>query len=110
MELIIKGRNAGKTTALIEKAANYNGYIVCLDESRAIHIITLAEKLGVKINHPLTALQFLGGNYHGPGVKRVFIDNADQLLQQICKVPIEAITLTQPKIKLKIINPNEDEM
>jgi hypothetical protein len=95
MELIIRGRGQGKTTELIKRCAEEGGYIVVQNQPEAYHISSLARDLGYNIPFPLTAHEFLTGAYYGAGVKKLWIDNADIILQRISTVPIEAITLTE---------------
>ncbi len=94
MEIVVSGKQSGKTYNLIKACAEKGGYIVCLDHKQAYSIAERAREMGLDIPFPLTADEFLAGAYHPPGVQRLFIDNADMLLQSMASVPIEIITMT----------------
>jgi len=94
MEVIRKPIGAGKTTELIKMANGYNGYIVCRSKDAASYTFALARFLKCEINFPITYDEFLNGKYCGAGCKKFFIDDADELLFRISKIPIEAITIS----------------
>ncbi len=93
MEIIVGKRQSGKTTRLIRKAANFNGYLVVHNERMASDVAQIAAKMGIGINYPLTHAEFLKQNYHGCGVKHFYIDDAELLLERISLVPIKGITM-----------------
>lgn len=96
MKIICKPRRAGKTIELIKIAAEKQSYIVCLHRKECVRIADLARELGLKIQFPLTADEFIRKNYHACGIKGGFlIDNADMLLQSMTRVPIHAISVTE---------------
>jgi len=96
---IVGGRQSGRTTKLIELAAEAeaNGefcYIVCHSNSEAYRISRMAKQMEKAIQFPLTYDEFLQRQYHGAHIKKFFIDNADMLLQRLSPVvPIAAMTL-----------------
>ncbi len=94
MNIIMRPRNAGKTTELIKLSAQNGGYIVCNSHNEAWQIHELSRQMGLEIPFPLTYSEFLHGYYHPQGVKNLLIDNADYLINSLSKSPIEAITLT----------------
>lgn len=96
MRIISRPRGAGKTTDLIKRSAASWLYIVTLNHKEACRIRDQAEKMGLKIPYPLTAEEWRLGAYDGIGVRGLLLDNAEQLLQQISHVPVEAITMTGP--------------
>ncbi len=98
MELIIESQRGGKTTKLIDKSAETGAYIVCHNMQEADRVFSAALKMGKNIPHPISADEFLKGQYYAKGVKSLLIDNADLFIQSISKVPIDAISLTwRPK-------------
>lgn len=101
MKVIILPRRGGKTTKLISKADNYNGYIVCHNKLEAERIMSEAKKLNKKINWPLTYNDLLSGHYYKPGIKKFHIDNVGVFLQRITQVPIDTVTLDEELITRK---------
>ncbi len=94
MEIIIKPPGKGKTTDLINMCDGYKGYIVCHSMEAVEHVAKLAYDLGKEINWPMTFQEVLDGDFHAPGVKEIYIDNLDLCIQNISKVPIGAVTMT----------------
>lgn len=96
MEIIISGRQAGKTTALIRKCHETGGRIVCASMKRVRHIASLAEEMGLVIPHPITFGELIDGCViQGWGIPCFYIDDVDSLLRQLTRgVPIEALTIT----------------
>lgn len=102
VKVIIGGRGSGKTTNLIKMCAKKGGYIVCQHRREAHRIFWMAKDMEVDIPHPITYDEFLNGRYYGLGVRIVYIDNADMLVQAIALrggVEVNAITLTKAKDK-----------
>ena len=98
MKIIYRPRQTGKTYELIKQADNYNGYIVTMNRRSCENILGLAEKHNFKINFPLTLDEFLRGEFYPQGVKKVYFDNVDLILQNLAmrkNVLVEAITLTR---------------
>ena len=94
MKVIYKEPRTGKTTELIKMCATCGGYIVCKDEIEAKRIANQAKADNLKIPFPLTFYEFLNKSYHANGVKKVYIDNADMLIEYISRgIRVEAISL-----------------
>lgn len=94
MKKIYKEPRTGKTTELIKMCANLGGYIVCRDKIAAEQTAKMAKDLNFNIPYPMTFDELLSGKYHAKGVRRVYIDNADLLLQKLAKgIEVEAITM-----------------
>lgn len=92
MKKIYREPRTGKTTDLIEMCANLGGHIVCMDKIRAEQTFEMARDFGFNIPYPITFDEFLSGKYKG--VKKFYIDNADQLLKKLAKgVWVEAIVM-----------------
>lgn len=87
-------RQQGKTTQLIKIAAENGGYIVCRSKHECGRINDMAHAMGVRIAFPLTYQEFIEKRYHGKGISRFYIDDADVLLQSLTEVPIEVVTFT----------------
>lgn len=95
MEIIKLPRGAGKTWRLIKWSADSGAYIVCPDRKRARRIFSEAQKMCYNIPFPITATELFHHEYYAKGVKKVLIDDADDVLQMLCPdLIIEGITLT----------------
>jgi len=94
MEKIILKKGEGKTKELINRADNYNGYIVVMNLKEVGRVFKMAKDMEKEINQPITFDEFLESRYFGQGVKKFYIDQADVFLQSLCNVPIEAITMS----------------
>lgn len=94
MKIIFREPKTGKTAELIKRCANNGGYIVCVDERRAKYTADMAKNMGEKIPFPLTFDEFLKRRYYEKGVKQVYIDNADLLIERIASgIRIDAIVM-----------------
>lgn len=94
MKKIYKEPRTGKTTELIKMCANFGGYIVCRDRIAAEQTAKMAKDLNYNIPYPMTFEEFLSGRYHAEGVRKVYIDNADVLLNRLARgVEIAAIAM-----------------
>lgn len=89
-------RHAGKTTQLIRRAANANGYIVARDTSRVELIQRMARDLDVDIRAPMTFREFIEGSFYPPGCSPIWIDDVDELLRYLARgCEIGAVTRTK---------------
>ena len=93
-EIIVRGRQGGKTTELIRRAAETYGYIVCTDRRRARQIAEHAREMGLDIPFPLTADEWQKRAYHPPGVRGLLFDDLDRIIQGMTAVPVLAATWT----------------
>ncbi|MCM1224198.1 MAG: hypothetical protein NC548_58075 [Lachnospiraceae bacterium] len=94
MEIIYRKPKTGKTTELIKRCAEKGGYIVCQDMKRAKIIFKMAKEMNSNIPFPLTFHELLTGEYYGKGVRRIYIDNVEVLIQQIASgVEVDSIVL-----------------
>ena len=94
MKKILLPRQGGKTSQLIEMADNYNGYIICPSVERIRNVLEQADRMGKKINPPITFRGFMRGQYCKGLRAKIFIDDLDDVLSCIFEIPIEAITMT----------------
>jgi hypothetical protein len=100
MKVIATKRRKGKTIKTIEYAAKDGGYIVCKDQQEASRVFHFAKELGLDINFPLTFDEFLDKQFYARGIKSLYIDNLDLLIQYMSPhVPIKLVTLTDTKEK-----------
>jgi hypothetical protein len=93
-EIIVRGRQGGKTTELIRRSAESGCYIVCTDHRRAWQIKRQAEDLGLSIPFPLTTSEWQKRAYHPPGVRGLLFDDLDRIIQGMTTVPVLAATWT----------------
>lgn len=93
-EIIVRGRQGGKTTELIRRSAETGGYIVCTTRQRAWQIKQQAEDLGLYIPFPLTVAEWEKHAYHPPGVRGLLFDDLDRIIQAMSAVPVLAATWT----------------
>jgi hypothetical protein len=93
-EIIIRGRQGGKTSELIRRSAETGCYIVCTDRRRAWQIAEQARDIGLNIPFPLTAAEWQKHAYHPPGVRGLLFDDLDRIIQGMTAVPVLAATWT----------------
>jgi len=94
MEKIILERGQGKTTSLIKRSSESGEYIVCSTLDEASRISAEARSMGLDIPFPISYGEFISGQYSSRNINGFLVDNADQLIKVISRVPITAITIT----------------
>ncbi len=102
MKIIYKPSRCGKTTELIKLASKEKyGLIVChsRDEVNRVWYMALEMEKNKEIEFlppkPITFQEFLGRAYYGSKLEKIYIDNADMLLQSLTPLKIDTITLTE---------------
>jgi len=85
MNVFIGGRQSGKTTKAIEWAAENDATIVCHSKQSADYILHHAEKLGLKIQTPITFDELLGGRAVAGTNRPLIYDNVDMLLAYLAR-------------------------
>ena len=94
MNIELRSRRAGKTTAAIHKAAETKAYIIVPTEQDKRRIVLQAEDMGVNIRHPVTLHEFLNDRMRGSWVRNVVIDDADRFLETLFEgLKIEMATI-----------------
>lgn len=94
IEIIYKKPREGKTTELIKRCAENGGYIVSATQSRAQFVFRMARDLGYKIPYPLTFDELLDKQYYAKGVRKIYIDDAMDLIQKITSgLEVEAVAI-----------------
>lgn len=91
MEVVYKEKGNVKTHDLIKMSAEKGMPIVCLTKVEAMIIEKEAEKIGVKIEKPISSFELPTRNYRG----KVLVDNAEYVLAALIGNPVEAITITK---------------
>jgi len=95
MDVIVTGRQGGKTTQLIRRAAEQFAYIVCPDRTQAGRIARKARAMSLDIPQPITFDDFIQRRWHGRGIRAFMLDNLDACIQSMARgVPVTAVTLT----------------
>ena len=94
-DLIIGGRQSGKTTLLIDRAAKSGAQIIAADSRRAAFIEMFAKQYGTEIAKPISVTEFIrmqdGKQLQG----KILIDDADAVLERVfLPAQIEAISIT----------------
>lgn len=98
MEIIYREPRTVKTTELIKKCAEKGGYIVCPDNNRANMIAGMARNMNAKIPFPLTFHELVSKAYYTKGVRKIYIDNADELIRYI-SVGVEVDSIVMDKLE-----------
>jgi hypothetical protein len=94
-ELIVRGRQGGKTTDLIRRSAGTGAYIVAADQRHAEYIARQARDLGMRPPPRMTASEWLARSYYGPGVPGLLLDDLDRIIAAMSHVPVLAATWTE---------------
>jgi len=98
MEKIIKPRQTGKTTDLIEISEKTGSYILTADRNRAECVFRLAREQKRNIPYPVTLWEYQQSGFKGSFINHILIDDADAVLQELFKaVQVEALTMTGPE-------------
>ena len=93
-KVIAKGRGEGKTTELIKLSAETGKYILVANQQRAMNISDMAGKMGLYIPFPVTVQEALKYSFRGTFIKEILVDDAEDVLQSLFRVNINAITVT----------------
>lgn len=98
MKVIYQKPRSGKTTKLIQMSHDNWIYIVTVDEKRANNIAHMAYELKIDIPYPITLQEYLNTKMRGSHIKKVLIDDADDILKNIFNT-VEIDTITMSKIE-----------
>lgn len=96
MKLITGKKGSGKTTELITESAATGRTIVTQSDRSAKALFEAARAEGIRIPYPMTYDNFIAQNYDWrlPGL---LIDDLDDLLKRLSRVPVYAVTVTEGK-------------
>lgn len=98
MEKIIKPRQTGKTTDLIEISEKTGIYILTADRKRAECVFRLAQEQKRNIPFPVTLWEYQQNGFRGSFINHILIDDADAVLQELFgTIRIDALTMTGPE-------------
>jgi hypothetical protein len=95
MKIYEMPRGAGKTTKLIELAAERGGYIVCPTRRDVDRIMAMTREMKPFVAMPITMTEFLNRRYYARGIREFYMDDLDRCLHALTQVPVAAITLTK---------------
>lgn len=98
MDLAYGGRQSGKTTWLIKRAAENDGLIITSNPKKAKCIFDMARKLGLNIREPMSVYEYVklrGSFYKQRQCIPVMIDDAEECLASLLEPQwIDAMTVT----------------
>lgn len=96
-EIVIGGRQTGRTTRMIKKAAENNIYIVVANSVRAKIVNEMARSMGLSIPYPVTVWELKQKNLIGRRyIREVYIDDADAVLEEFIGIHVSYINLENP--------------
>jgi len=98
MKLLVGERRSGKTTELVKKSHKDWTYIVCLNRQRVEVIEEVARKLKLDIPYPITVHE-LPTQQHCHWIKKVLVDDMDEILESLISKPIDLATTSCEIIK-----------
>ena len=93
MELIIRDRQAGKTTELINISYSTKGVIICANNSSRRHILTMAKDMHKEVPEPITYQEFIQGDT-ALELGGILIDDCEHFLAYITKHKILAVSFS----------------
>lgn len=91
------GRGSGKTTRLIQMAHERNLYIICTNQQRVREIMVMAKAMQMSIPFPITVAEL---PLHGTYIKKVLVDNVEDVLEHWLDFQVEAFTSSRPLQRL----------
>jgi len=92
MKIICRPRQSWKTFDMIKLCEIMWYRILCVDEQRKKHIWELAHKMNIKIKPPITSKELDKLRWYRD--RKIIIDDADMLLQNMIDADIKAISVT----------------
>ena len=92
MELIIRERQSGKTTELINISFTTKGVIICCNQRAKQHILNMATKAHKEVPPPLTYQEFL--STPNVDIKSILIDDCEHFLEYITKTRVQAVSFS----------------
>lgn len=96
-EIVIGGRQTGRTTRMIKKAAENNIYIVVANPARAHIVAWMAREMGLSIPYPVTVWELQQKKLIGRrDIREVYIDDADAVLEEFIGTHVSYINLENP--------------
>jgi hypothetical protein len=101
--IIYGGRACGKTTALVKEAAATGAYIVCLTLQQVGNILRCARNLNLHILYPITADEFISGNFNTHMKTPFLIDNVEDIIMRLARgCNVNTMTTCLPVEKISI--------
>jgi hypothetical protein len=93
VEIFYAPRQSGKTHQCILEAHKTGAYIVCRRDAVDM-IAERAREMKLSIRFPLSYHEFLERRYYARGISSFIIDDAEEFLQCLTRVPISMITMS----------------
>lgn len=97
MDYILKSRARGKTYTLIQRSARTGETIICANRNMARYVNEKAKDLGMSIPEA-RPVEYLSDNNYDHSGEKILIDELEQVLKQVLKVDVSAITDTPDDI------------
>lgn len=95
MKKIIKPRQTGKTTELIEISEETGIYILTANRNRAECVFDMALEQHKNIPFPVTLWEYQQTGFRGSFINHILIDDAEAVLQEMFRtIQIDALTMT----------------
>jgi hypothetical protein len=104
MKIDMRPRMCGKSHDLILKSAAWNMPIVCPTHADVERLLATARNIGCHIPCPIDVSQCKVRPDYMRGIKGVLVDDADRILQELVRAPIEEATWTGvPAIEVRAV-------
>lgn len=100
MKIICKGRASGKTTQLLYTSDITRVPILVSTEREKLNLIDSSQKLGLNIPNPISVSDIRNSNIRGTDISKVYVDNAEYILQQLLNLEIGALTMSDEEEKV----------
>ena len=94
MRIELRNRQSGKTNDMLLRAHGTKNVIVCINFTEVKRLKMVAKELELDIMEPVTFGEFINGNPRAVDFEGYYIDNADMLLQQLARVPLKLVTMS----------------
>ena len=126
LKVILGGRRSGKTTKLIQLAAETGATMVVLHRRRCDQLKQMAKDMGIEIKTPITFGDYMRPEFHrGREYSGFVIDDLEILLDGGCSAPVIAVSATAelwqttytvsigeglPSLQRRIINADKEDV
>lgn len=103
MNLIIKPRQSGRTTELINRCASYRyALIVCPTREQAEYVFKMAIDSKMDIPMPITFKEFVDGRFYAPNINAFLFDDLDGCLEVYSHgVKIDSVVFEEGRVDIE---------
>jgi hypothetical protein len=92
VDILHSPRGEGKTTELINRAADTGYYIVAPTHEDCYRIHQQSIRDGTPVHFPMTWHEWVGNQYNPYGVRGLYVDDIDRCLAMHSRVSIHLVT------------------